>query len=291
MKILIIGANGQLGRDCQEVLGKEHTVFAKDLPELDATKREQVLPLMEGLRPDVVLNCAAFTRVDDCETQKDLAYAINSKIPFVLALLAKKFGAHLIHISTDYVFDGKKYPYSSYVETDETRPLSVYGESKLAGEHAVEVSEVKHAILRTAWLYGRHGKNFPKAILRKALQNQEISVVNDQYGSPTWSYRLAEQIKAVVEWKLEGTFHTTGDGFTTWFDFASLFLKEIDIPHSINPCSTEEYPTPARRPKNSILDNRNLKGIGLNFMGSWEDGVKAFVVKHRTELIEECKHK
>ena len=291
MKILLVGAKGQLGRDCQKVLISDHCIIPADLPEFDATKIDQVRLYMELHHPDVILNCAAFTRVDDCETQKELAYSLNADIPAILAYMARSFGCHLIHISTDYVFDGKKAPFNSYTEKDETHPLSIYGMSKIVGENTIVASNAKHTILRTAWLYGRNGNNFPKAILKRALQGKELTVVSDQYGTPTWTWRLAKQIRVVIEQHLEGIFHATDEGFATWYDFANLFLKEMNVPHFITPCSTEDWPTKTKRPMNSILENSRLKIMGFNIMHSWEKDVKEFVTKYRDELIEECKPK
>ncbi len=290
MKILLIGAKGQLGMDCQVALSLSgYQVISLDLPEFDATNVDQVRHQMELHKPDVILNCAAFTRVDDCETQTDIAYSINADIPATLSYMAMKFNCHLIHISTDYVFDGKKPLFESYREEDETHPLSIYGRSKWIGENVIRNGRSNYAILRTAWLYGRHGNNFPKAILRKALQGKEIRIVHDQFGTPTWSWRLAQQIKIIIEHQLRGIFHATNEGFTTWYDFACLFLTEMKLPcFSAFACSTEEYPTPAKRPANSILENNQLKKIGFNVMRPWEEDVKEFVSKYRNELIEEC---
>jgi len=246
---------------------------------------------MELHHPDVIINCAAFTRVDDCETQKDTASALNIDIPAILSYMARNFKAHLIHISTDYVFDGKKEPFEYYEETDDTHPLSVYGQTKLIGETVIIASSAKYAIIRTAWLYGIHGNNFPKAILKKALRGEEIKVVSDQYGTPTWSRRLAKQIKIITERHLDGIFHATAEGFATWYDFANLFLKEMNIPHHIVPCNSDVWVTAAKRPMNSILENSRLKNTGFNIMRPWEKDVKEFVAKYRDELIEECKPK
>jgi dTDP-4-dehydrorhamnose reductase len=291
MKILITGANGQLGRDCQEMLRPQHTVVATDLPEFDVTDAGQVHHQIETQRPDVVLNCAAFTRVDDCETQKDLAFRANAAAPGFLAQAARAANARLIHISTDYVFDGARPPPQPYTEDDATRPVSVYGASKLAGEEAVRASGARWAILRTAWLYGRHGGNFPKTMLRLALRRpeRELRVINEQWGSPTWSRRLAEQIRVVIEADATGLFHATAEGHTTWFDFAAAFLHAMNVPQRLVPCRTVDYPTPARRPGNSILENGRLKAAGWNVMRPWDADVAEFVARHRGELLEEAR--
>ena len=291
MKILITGARGQLGRDCQSILSPSHEVIATDLPEFDITDSQQIRERVVAVRPDVILNCAAFTRVDDCETQRTLAAQVNADAPRQLAAAARVLGAHLVHISTDYVFDGARPAPKPYVESDATHPLSVYGTTKLEGEKAVVASGTRFAILRTAWLYGRHGGNFPKTMLRLALAQPEQTrrVIAEQFGSPTWSWRLAEQIRAVIEARAEGIFHATAEGHTTWFGFASAFLAAMQVPHQLAPCGVADYPTPARRPVNSILENSRLKAAKLNKMKPWDADLAEFVSRYRDELLEEAR--
>ena len=179
--------------------------------------------------------------------------------------------------------------FTTYTETDPPAPISEYGRSKLAGEHAVIGSGARAAVLRTAWLYGTYGKNFLKTILRLTLTNQgrALRVVNDQFGSPTWSYTLAEQIAAIVHAQAAGLFHATSEGYCSWFDLASRFLRLMDVPHRIAPCTTAEYPTPARRPRNSILENAALKARGLNVFRTWETDLDLFVRANRATLLAE----
>jgi dTDP-4-dehydrorhamnose reductase len=289
MKILITGARGQLGRDCTRLLEPDHAVTPLDLPELDIAETGQVRAVMEQLRPDVVLNCAAYTRVDDCEDHREDAWRVNAIGPAVLAAAAG--GARLIQISTDYVFDGQRPVPGCYTEDDPVRPLSCYGQSKLAGEEAVRTGCRHWAILRTAWLYGRHGGNFPKTMLRLSLRQPEkvLRVVNGQYGSPTWSWRLAEQLRTVIEAGATGLFHATAEGHTTWYEFAARILAAMHVPHNLQPCRNEEYPTRAIRPVNSILENSALKQAGLNVMRPWQEDLEEFVARHREELLAECR--
>ena len=291
MKILITGARGQLGRDCQAVLSPKHEIIATDLPEFDASDANQVRDHIAAVRPNVILNCAAFTRVDDCETQSALAFRVNAEVPRLLAAGARVLGAHLVQISTDYVFDGARPVPQAYAENDAPHPLSVYGSSKLAGEKAVSASGARCAILRTAWLYGRHGGNFPKTMLRLALaQPEQIRrVISEQYGSPTWSWRLAEQVLAVIEAGAVGVVHATAAGHTSWFGFASAFLAAMQVPHQLAPCGIADYPTPARRPVNSILKNVRLPAAGVNVMRPWEADLAEFVARYRSELLEEAR--
>jgi len=291
MKVAICGGKGQLGRDCTDVLERKHEVKAVDLDELDITIPSDVDAFIHGFTPDVVINCAAYTQVDKCETEKEPAWRINVKGPENLARSVQKLGSRLIHISTDYVFNGKKKLPDPYVEEDATEPLSYYGMTKLESEEAVRKATDCHVILRTAWLYGITGHNFLKTMLKLTLNDPErkIGVVNDQFGSPTWSYRLALQIEKMIEGGSLGTFHATSDGYCSWYELATCFLEGMGIPHSIIPCTTAEYPTPAQRPANSILENRNLKKAKIDIMPTWKDDVDQFIRMHKERLIIETK--
>ena len=193
MKIMITGAKGQLGRDCTQILQKAHDIMPVDLEEMDVALYSDVETIVQEFLPDIIINCAAYTQVDKCETSKELAWNVNVRGPENLALCAQKHGGRLIHISSDYVFDGKKPFPEPYVEDDEPHPLSYYGLTKLASEKVVRRTINQHVIFRTAWMYGVNGQNFLKTMLKLALKNPDnaIKVVCDQYGSPTWSHRLA----------------------------------------------------------------------------------------------------
>ncbi|MBW1779219.1 MAG: dTDP-4-dehydrorhamnose reductase [Deltaproteobacteria bacterium] len=291
MKILICGGKGQLGAEFDETLGRIHEVMSVDLDQLDITDGSQVETVITGFGPEVVVNCAAYTAVDACETRYDLAWKVNAEGPGNLAVAAKKQGAQLIHISTDYVFDGSKPVPEPYTEKDETRPASCYGRTKLAGEAAVKETMDNYMILRTAWLYGMGGSNFLKTMLRLALKNptRKLKVVNDQFGSPTWSYRLAQQIKKLITWGGQGIYHATSEGYGTWYELAVEFLDRMAVPHSLIPCITAEYPTPATRPTNSILENQRLKESGINLMEDWRKDLVEFVARFRDRLICEAR--
>ena len=291
MKLMILGEKGQLGSDCTKVLNETHDVMSVDLDELDITDISQVEAVAGNFGADVIVNCAAFTRVDDCESEKDLAWKVNVEGPRNLGLAAKKQGAQLIHISTDYVFDGRKPVLQPYRETDETNPISYYGVTKSEAEEAVRGATDNYMILRTAWMYGIRGQNFLKTMLRLALNDpkREIKVVNDQFGSPTWSYRLAQQIAKLIKSGGQGTYHATSEGYCTWYELATDFLDKMDVPHCFAPCTTEEYPTPATRPMNSILENQRLKESGLNLMEDWKTDLAEFVLRFRDRLINEVR--
>ncbi len=290
MKIMIVGNKGQLGSDSEKVLGKNYEILAVDLPELDMTKLAAVETMVRDFAPDVILNCAAYTLVDKCETEKQLAWDVNVKGPENLAVCAQKHGGRLIHVSTDYVFDGTREIPLPYMENDETNPLSYYGVTKLESETAVQRAIDRHMILRTAWMYGIGGQNFLKTMLKLALKNpeKEIKVVNDQYGSPTWSYRLAQQMARLIDTNGQGVFHATSEGHCTWYELACYFLDKIKVPHRIIPCLSEEFPTAAARPKNSILENRRLKETDMNIMAYWREDLDRFVSRFRESLINEA---
>ena len=289
MNILLIGSKGQLAHDVVQVMSGTHVIKGVDLPEVDITDPGQVMAVVQATGPELIINCAAYTKVDACETHSDLARAVNAVGPGLLADAARTCGARLIHISTDYVFDGLRPAPVPYVEDDPPGPQCQYGVTKLEGEQVIAASGARYAILRTAWLYGVHGHNFPKVMLKQAVchPDRELKVVNDQHGSPTWSWRLALQIARVSEADAEGLFHATAEGACTWYDFAVRFLEQMAVPFRMRPCASSEYPTPARRPHNSILENRRLKQAGLNVMEDWRVDVDEYVRRHRAQLLVE----
>ena len=290
MIILITGAAGQLGLDCIEVMQADHKVISYTSRQLDITSSGSVFSELKKMQPDVVLNCAAYTAVDRCEADEDNCRAVNENGAANLAGACAAIGSRLIHISTDYVFDGKKPVPEAYCEEDQVSPLSAYGRSKLAGERAIEQQMDNFLILRTAWLYGMGGPNFLKTMLRLALKepNRTIRVVNDQHGSLTWTLTLARQIKKVLDADLTGICHATAEKHTTWFTGAKYFLETMEVDHSIEPCSTDEYPTSAHRPANSILANTRLKEHGLHVMQDWQQDIDGFVSSCRNDLLREA---
>ncbi len=290
MNILVTGAAGQLGRDCVELLGQNNSIIPCNSKQLDISNQVMVDTLIDEELPDLIVNCAAFTAVDNCESMEGQAMAVNGHGPAYLAGAAARNKARLIHISTDYVFDGKKKIPHPYLEDDPVSPLSIYGKSKLAGEQAVAKNCPDSLILRTAWLYGDNGKNFLKTMLRLVIADptRQLQVVNDQYGSLTWSRSLARQIEKVITSKLRGIAHATAEGCCTWFEAASYFLAQMDVPHNLAPCDTSEYPTPAARPINSILENHRLKEAGLMVMQDWKKDIEDFVGLYKDALIKEA---
>ncbi len=287
MRILVCGCNGQLGSDCVSVLKAENEVMGVDLPEFDITDADQAADTISSFKPDIILNCAAFTAVDACETEQELAWKVNADGPGNLAFHVEKNGGVLIHISTDYVFDGEKNVPEPYLESDKVNPLSYYGRTKLEGEQSIISKTDRYIILRTAWLYGFNGANFLKTILKLALKDsgKEIKVVNDQFGSPTWSRSLALQVEKLVQHGGKGIYHATDEGYCSWYEFATYFLRKMKIEHPVVPCTTEEYPTRAVRPRNSILENQRLKKKGINCMPDWRKDIDFFVTKFSESLM------
>ena len=291
MKILIIGSNGQLGTDCCLLLAPTHTLITPSLDQLNFCHPETIDQLLSRERPEVIINCAAYTAVDRCEQEKGLCRSINADGPRRLAQVAERIRARLIHISTDYVFSGLRPAPEPYTEVDETEPLSEYGKTKFAGEEAIRSECADHIILRTAWLYSAHGPNFLKTMLRLTVQNpeREIKVVDDQFGSLTWSHTLARQIERLLTIPVRGLFHATADGYSTWYGGACAFLDAMGIQHRLQPCTTADYPTLARRPLNSILANVQLDKAGLSTFGHWRDDLDAFVLRYKERLLAEAR--
>lgn len=275
MKVLITGAAGQLGRALvQELAHRDWEVVATDLAEMNITDWDPVWRTLSAHRPQVVINAAAATRVDDLEADPDLAFKVNALGPRHLAVACRRLGLKLVHISTDYVFDGAKT--GPYVEWDETRPQSVYGWSKWLGEKKVREQCPDHFLVRTAWLYGLPGPNFITAILGRARQGLALKVVDDQRGTPTSALALAPQLLALAETEAFGTYHATCQGEATWYGFARLILERAGLKAEVRPCKTEEFPRPARRPVNSVLENRLLQLEGLDLMPFWQEAFHRF---------------
>ncbi|HEY5974009.1 MAG TPA: dTDP-4-dehydrorhamnose reductase [Geobacteraceae bacterium] len=270
--ILVVGANGMLGHDLMTVLDGD--VRGLDLPELDITSLESVQRAVLTLKPRVIVNAAAYTDVDGCESNRELAMQVNGEGVAHLALAARLVDATLVQVSTDYVFAGDKG--SPYLEDDTTGPLSVYGESKLAGEMNVAVAP-RHLLVRTQWLYGVHGKNFVETMLRLAGERSELTVVDDQIGSPTWTMDLARAIKVLLDSGCTGTYHAANSGFCSWNEFARAIFAEAGLPVTVLPMTTEQLARPARRPLYSTLDCGKLtRDTGFQPQ-SWQEALKQYL--------------
>jgi len=283
-KVLITGGAGQLGSDVRSELSEKVDTVSVDIPDFDITDLEATVRYLRSVGPSDVVHCAAFADVDACESHQDQAYAVNGIGTRNLAVATRKVGARLIYISTDYVFEGTK-PVP-YVESDEPNPRTVYGKSKLIGERYVQQQLHEHFIVRIAWLYGRTGRNFVKTILRLARGSEPLRVVNDQYGTPTWTIDVARQLQRLLETEAYGTYHATSQGSCSWYDFARAILEEAGIDAPVVPVATEEFPRPAPRPKNSVLDNLLLRIQGLDQMPPWRDSLSQFMAQVRCEAEE-----
>ena len=269
-RILVTGGQGQLGQALYEQF-HDQDVHAWDIAELDISDLDAVRKALNSLRPHFVLNAAGYTQVDNAEKQKDEAYRGNALGPRNLALATFESDIPLVHFSTDYVFDGTQtWPYHEF---DQPNPLSVYGASKLAGELEVRQGNPKHFVIRTAWLYHGTGRNFASTILRLA-EEEQVRVVNDQHGSPTFAPHLAKAVARVLETEAYGTYHMAGNGEATWYDLTRALYRELGIQTSVIPITTDQYPQPARRPAFSVLTTLQDPHI---ILPHWEEGVRAFV--------------
>ncbi|MEA3359507.1 MAG: dTDP-4-dehydrorhamnose reductase [Thermodesulfobacteriota bacterium] len=288
MKILLTGSSGMLGSECETILKDDYEVIAPKKDEFDITSWDQVTMGINQLSPDIVFNCAGFTRVDDCEKEKKLSERINVEGARNLAQVASRYEKFIIHISSNFVFSGKKKLPQPYFEDDPMVPLSFYGLTKMESEMAVKQNSRRYIIIRTGWLYSIQGKNFLKDILKVALKkNKEpIKVVDDQLGSPTWVHRLALQIKTLIDNKKEGTYHATSEGYCSRYEWVKYFFDKMEIKTPLLPCSTKDYPRPAARPLNSILENRQLKIEGFNIMPVWQKDLDIFIEKYGDELLK-----
>ena len=262
MKILVTGRNGQVGGALQHTLAGLGEIVTLDRTQLDLSDLDAAREVIRIIRPNLIVNAAAYTAVDLAETDEALAYRINAEAPGVMAEEAKRLGAGMIHYSTDYVYDGGKS--GAWLETDATGPLSAYGRSKLAGEQAIAAVGLPHLILRTSWVYGLHGKNFLLTMLRLAQSRPELSIVNDQVGAPTWSVTIAEATASIIKKfpdlfaveHVSGIYHLCARGQTSWFGFAEKIFAHslIQQKPKLHPITTADYPTPAVRPKNSVMN-------------------------------------
>jgi dTDP-4-dehydrorhamnose reductase len=305
-RILITGARGQVGRELSAMLPQIGEITATDRASLDLAKPDQIRDVVRRVRPNLIVNAAAYTAVDKAESEEALAYAVNARAPAVLAEGAKKIGAALMHYSTDYVFDGAKK--SPYVEEDLPNPINVYGRTKLEGECAIQRYGVPHLIFRTSWVYATEGRNFLLTILRLATEREELRIVSDQIGAPTTSRAIAVATKQIVNQcfagsgsfpplgDLSGIYHMTARGETSWYGFAEAILSTVasgrrldtwfahatkNLPiltKTIAPISTQDYPTPAQRPAYSILSNEKLARVFSVRLPSWRDQLSAILL-------------
>lgn len=289
MRVLLAGASGQLGLCFQDYISDSAKLTALSSKELDITCKASVEKVVNTVKPDVIVNCAAYTAVDKAESEPELAHAVNCQGPENLAYAAAILDIPLIHVSTDYVFDGNAT--EPYVPTDATSPQGVYGQTKLAGEQAIKAITSKHIVIRTAWVFSEYGNNFVKTMLRLASERDELGIVADQHGSPTYAGDLATLIVALVtriesgDFSDYGLYHFCGDKAVSWFEFAeSIFAvkaklnADFSIP-KLNKLTTEQFPTPAKRPKYSVMQDNRLSLLNLPNASHWQDSLKTVIKK------------
>lgn len=288
MKILIIGSKGQLGSQIIHIINKGKSeigeisskyktaeVVGVDLEDLDITNFNEVQNFVCKLKPYIIINAAAYTSVDACESNEDIAFKVNALGPRNLAIAAEEVGSKIIHISTDYVFKGEgNVPYREY---DVTNPVSVYGKSKLAGENFVRELSSKYFIVRTSWLYGYNGNNFVKTILKAGKEKGHLDVVNDQRGNPTNAEDLSHHILKLALSEEYGTYHCTGIGECSWYDFASKIIEYAGIKCTVSPITSDKLTRAAKRPSYSSLDNMMLSSTVGDEMREWQEALKMFI--------------
>ena len=276
MRILVTGVKGQLGHDVVNELAKRgHTPIGVDVEEMDITDASAVEKEMKKEPLDAVIHCAAYTAVDAAEDNREICMRVNAEGTRNIARVCRELDLKMVYISTDYVFDGEgERPW----EPDDPRdPLNVYGESKYQGELAVEEYLEKYFTVRIAWVFGVNGKNFIKTMLRLAESQKEINVVNDQIGSPTYTYDLAVLLADMVETEKYGRYHATNEGLCTWYEFAKEIFRQAEVDIRVNPVSSDEFPAKAKRPHNSRMDKRKLVRNGFRPLPPWQDALKRYL--------------
>lgn len=277
-KILVTGSNGQLGSELKSLSDNysSFSFFFHDIETLDLTSKEQIKNFLDELNPDYIINCAAYTAVDKAEAEIKKAYELNATVPYQLALLTEKYSTKLIHISTDYVFNGTQS--TPYREIDAICPASSYGKSKAEGEQAIK--NMQHVIIiRTSWLYSSYGNNFVKSIMKHGREKGELRVVYDQVGTPTYARDLAVAIMSIINKTEEtgkynnGIYHFSNEGVCSWFDFALEIIRNMDIQCNVIPIETKDYPTPAKRPAYSVFNKSRIKSTFGIVIPYWKDSL------------------
>lgn len=290
MKILVTGAEGQLGSEIRSIADQypNFNFIFTDINELDLTDQQALENFVKEQSLDFIINCAAYTAVDIAEGDIELAKLLNTKVPAQLGTLANKYNCKVIHISTDYVFDGTAY--SPYTENDLVNPESVYGKTKLNGEIALLKESTSSMVIRTSWLYSSNGKNFVKTMIKLGEEREELKVVYDQVGTPTFAGDLALAILTIISktasqvlaWK-PGIYHYTNEGVCSWYDFAKAIHEIYGIQCNVHPIATEEYPTPAKRPPYSVLNKSKIKRIFELEIPYWRDSLNKCIIELKNE--------
>lgn len=281
MKVLVTGIDGQLGYDVARALQAQNIeVKGTARSELDITSEESCHSCIQSYQPDVIIHCAAYTAVDQAEVDVEQAYRVNAAGTRNIAVAAEKIGAKLVYISTDYVFDGKgETPYHEY---DNTNPQGIYGKSKRAGEIMVQSLSSRYFIVRTSWVFGINGNNFVKTMLKLGQERPQLKVVHDQVGSPTYTVDLAYFLSQLIQTERYGIYHASNTGICSWYEFACAIFKEANVKVEVLPCTTEEFPRPAPRPKYSGMESLGIRMNGFDILPSWEDALSRFLAEYKS---------
>ena len=276
MKIIVTGVNGQLGYDVVRELNERNykDVLGIDIQDLDLTNEKVVQTYMREHKPDVIIHCAAYTAVDNAEDNEELCYDVNVNGTKYLVASAKELNSKFVYISTDYVFSGDKD--GEYLVSDKPNPKSIYGKTKYLGEVETLLHD-KHFIIRISWVFGKNGNNFIKTMLRLGKEKDSLNIVSDQLGSPTYTYDLSKFIVDMIQTDNYGIYHATNEGVCSWFEFAQKIFEYSNINIKLNPITTEQYPTKAKRPKNSTMSKNSLKDNGFDLLPTWEDALKRYL--------------
>jgi dTDP-4-dehydrorhamnose reductase len=276
MKVLVTGARGQLGYDVVERLKElniEH--IGVDKEEFDLTNEKEIKEFIKSYKPDVVVHCAAYTAVDKAEDEKELCHAVNVLGTKYVAEACKEIDAKMVYISTDYVFDGEKE--EPYEVDDEPNPINYYGLTKYLGEREVQNTLKKYFVVRISWVFGKNGSNFVKTMLRLGQERKEVRVVCDQVGSPTYTHDLAKLLCEMIQTDKYGIYHATNDGYCSWYEFACEIFKTAGMDVKVTPIKSDEYPTKAKRPRNSKLSKKKLELTGFNLLPHWKDALERYI--------------
>lgn len=276
MLVLVTGVNGQLGNDVvKELTAKGHEAVGVGRSELDITDESAVSSYVQNLSPEAIIHCAAYTNVDAAETDQEGAYKVNALGTKYLAEAAKFVGAKMVYVSTDYVFDGAGT--EPYEVNHPTKPLGVYGETKLVGEKFLQETLKKHFIVRTAWVYGINGNNFVKTMLKLGQDRKELGVVYDQVGSPTYTVDLAKFLVELIDSEKYGVYHASNEGVCSWHEFAVEIFKQAGMEIQVNPLTSDQFPRPAARPKYSVLSKKKIKEEGFTPLRDWKEALREYL--------------
>ena len=276
MRVVVTGAEGQLGQDVVlELTRKKHEAIGTDREKLDITKEADVFAFIGEVKPDVILHCAAYTNVDAAEENEELAYQINALGTEYLAKAAQQIGAKMLYVSTDYVFNGTAT--EPYEVDQQTKPLGAYGRTKLAGEELLQKNLKEFFIVRTAWVFGVHGHNFVKTMIRLGEERGEVGVVHDQVGSPTYTVDLAKFMVELMETEQYGIYHATNSGVCSWYEFAVEIFKQAGMNVTVNPLTSDQFLRPAARPEYSVLSKKKIEEKGLIPLRDWKEALSAYL--------------